>query len=245
MIEQYAVHTAYAIQNASRLHWPYAHILPTGILAPELFDAVRASRMDRSDLEEHVHGESDAKGEGFRRHLSYSWPDVEEGRIRVPEIETVYRVLNHLLVKQALISVFAQDLAKNFGTTRLPLSTSLTYVEDETGYELMPHTDAARKAVTLLIYLAEENDNPNLGTEMYLPRAADYPVDMGPRVVRHRRENFLRAHRVPFRPNRGLGFAPAGNTFHGVGEVSEGNKVRRLLQFQLICNEPRAAAKGA
>lgn len=238
MIDQHAVHTAYVLQNAQRRPWPYPHMMPEGILAPDLFEQVRAMRLERAQLTTHAQGALQA--EAHRRHLDFTWDDVEQNRMPAPALEAVYRVLNTAMVKRALIAMFAGDLARHYGTTQLPLNTSLTYVEDETGYELLPHTDAARKAVTLLIYLAQDDDNPDLGTEMYVPRDPNYPTAQGPQPARHRRENFLRVNRVPFRPNNGLVFAPAGDTFHGVGAVSQGAKTRRLLQFQLISNRPRA-----
>lgn len=243
MIDQQAAFTAYAVRNSRRQNWPYPHILPQQVLSPDLFDALRRMRVEDGILEEHPYAGAETRAEAQRFSVSYEGKDLDEGRVNTPELATAYRVLSHALVKRALIAGFAPELTRNFGALPSSMGTSFTYVEDRTGYRLLPHTDAARKAVTLLIYLAEEDDNPDLGTEIYIPREAAYP-DRGPNAARHRRENFLCVTRVPFRPNQGLAFPPAGNTYHGVGEVSEGRTLRRLVQFQLIAQQDRAPAAG-
>ena len=210
-----------------------------------MFRSLRDAEIEPAILAEHAHRNDATAAEALRHSLSHEGRDVAEGRVTVPEIASVYRVLDHPMVKLALVNRFAGELAKHFGTPRLALSSTLTCIEDASGYELLPHTDVASKAITLLIYLAKDGAAPELGTEIYVPRHAGTILPDQPKGSRYRREDFLSVATVPYRGNQALAFAPASNTFHGVSPVTEGQKTRRLLQYQLLTNAERVVpAKG-
>jgi hypothetical protein len=138
---------------------------------------------------------------------------------------------------------FSNELESEFGTIDLALSPGAILIEDRSGYELLPHTDLARKALTLIMYLASDDADPALGTELYVFRggADDPPADiMQKRVAR---QWFNRVTTVPYRPNCGLAFAPSKNTFHGVRRVQSDNAVRRVLQFQLNVDAATASRR--
>lgn len=244
LIEEDAAHTAYVIRAARRREWPYPHLLLEEVLPAPVFEAVRDLNMSPDVLNQHAYGTDGIEGEAHLYSIGYDWQDLEKGRVMVPEIERVYRVLDHPTVKRALVGTFAGELAKKFETKSLGLGSTLMYVEDATGYELLPHTDSAVKAITLLIYLAREGDNPAIGTEIYVPRDPALIAARKSSVDRHRREDFLRVNTVPFTANAGLAFAPSDRTFHGVSTVTEGSRVRRLMQYQLIVRDGQQPEPG-
>jgi hypothetical protein len=245
MTDEYAAQTAYALRAGRRVDWPYPHVLVEGILPDPLFRSLRDAEIEPAVLDEHAHSNDATAAEAKRYSLSHEARDLAEGRVTVPEVASVYRVLEHPMVKHALVTRFAAELAKHLGAPRLAMSSTLTYIEDASGYELLPHTDIASKAITLLIYLADDRAAPELGTEIYVPRHAGTVLPDQPKGSRYRREDSLSVTTVPYRGNQGLAFAPASNTFHGVAPVTEGHKTRRLLQYQLLTNAERVVpAKG-
>jgi hypothetical protein len=234
MVEEYAAQTAYALRAAARRDWPYPHAVVSDILPRELFLRLRGARVDRSDLEEHPAGHKATEAERNRFFWSYRTEDLKENRIENPELDLVYRTLDHAMVTHSLLGLFADQIRGRFKSPKFSLKSSFSYVEDASGYELLPHTDTASKLVTLLIYFADDDDNPGLGTELYLPRdpKAAQSVTQGP--ARYARNAFLRAATVPYRANTALAFAPSPASFHGVSPVAEGSKTRRLVQYQLL-----------
>jgi hypothetical protein len=73
----------------------------------------------------------------------------------------------------------------------------LEYAQDTDGFWLEPHTDLGVKRFTMLIYLAESEEQSDLGTDIY--------ADPG-----------TWAKRSPFIDNSALVFVPGSDTWHGL-----------------------------
>lgn len=74
----------------------------------------------------------------------------------------------------------------------------IEYCQDADGFWLEPHVDIAVKQITILIYLSDDADLLDAGTDLY----------EGP-------PNHRPAGRAPFGAGRGLVFAPGRDTWHG------------------------------
>jgi len=246
-----AAATAYNIAAAEKRPWPYAHLMPERILPPELFaearqlqslsgalDSAAATRSDNT-----FQGETEAERHRFM--LVIDSHSAARGKEVSPILAKLFAVLTHPLVATRLIARFREELHAEFRTDALPLTASLSYFENDPGYELLPHTDVATKVITLLIYLAEDDSHPELGTELFMLRPGIQYQGGNVMHQRFRRGSFHHVATAPYRPNHGLVFAPAGNTFHGVGKV-EGvsGRFRRALQFQLL-HADRNVQRGA
>lgn len=241
-IDEFAAQVAYVIHNTAPSPWPYPHLRMQPLLPPALYESLSGLELASDTLVSHVYGVEDTKSEQNRFSLDYSAADLSAGRVTVPELERAYRVLSHSLVRNALLGRFRDEVAKRYAKLQVTLDTAFYYIEDSTGYELLPHTDTDSKAVTLLIYLAREGDNPELGTHLYVPRNPQLYDVQAASSARYRREAFYSACSVPFRPNAAVAFAPSKRTFHGVPAVHHGDRRRRLIQFQLLA---RPAVKPA
>lgn len=237
-IEDDAAHIAYTLSGARRLAWPFAHVRLEAVLPPALFDALRTLPVENGDMEQHLFHDDAASSEQFRYSITVDRKRIERGEVKQAALVRTYNALTHRFAVQAMVGLFAKDLGTAFGTTALPMRAGLTFIEDRTGYELLPHTDVAYKAVTLLIYLADPGANPALGTEIYVPKGSLSHVD-DPMHRRYLRDGFTRVTTVPYRPNQGLAFAPNERSFHGVAKADIGDRTRRLLQFQLMIDDPR------
>ncbi|EDP63345.1 hypothetical protein BAL199_28525 [alpha proteobacterium BAL199] len=239
-IEESAAYTAYRIMNVLQHPWPFPHLLFDQLLSPDLLDLLLRIDIPNAAMRQHPPGEGAANRENHRFSVAVSPNTLQDVAAAIPTLGVAFTTLSHRLVVRALVERFRHELEIGFGTTDLALQPSMVLVEDRSGYELLPHTDVPQKALTLIVYLAADDADPSLGTELYAFRGSPdgAPANiMQTRVARHW---FNRVTTVPYRPNHGLAFAPSRNTFHGVGHVQTDTAVRRILQFQL--NVDAAAA---
>lgn len=237
-VDERAVHIAYRLFNAPRAEWPYPHACFADALPEDLFAALRALNLADLDHDVRAPVTGVAAAEAHRFTVNVTPESIRDGAPLHPLIRYVYDVLSHPICVHALSRVFAREVASAFGRSDLPLASTMLMVEDRTGYALLPHTDVPHKAVTLLIYLAEEGDDPDLGTEIYIPAPGVSLSGGFPMRGRFRRSPFLRVATAAYRPNGALMFPPSARSFHGVKEVVGENRVRRLLQFQLMVDDP-------
>ena len=77
----------------------------------------------------------------------------------------------------------------------------IEYCQDTDGFWLEPHVDISVKRFTMLIYLSDDPDLYDAGTDIY----DDTPA-----------HNLVA--RAPYERNKGLIFIPAGNTWHGLAK---------------------------
>lgn len=235
-VDERAAQIAYRIFNAPRAEWPFPHAVFGDIFPPDLFEALRALNIDELGLSSRAPIEGVAASEVHRHSLSIQ-PDTPVGDHH-PLVQYVYKTLSHPICVRALSRYFARDLLAAFGRTDLPLSTSLLLVEDRTGYALLPHTDVPHEAVTLLVYLADEGADPSLGTELYMPAPGMTLSGGYPMRGRFQRGPFVRTTTAPYNPNCGVMFPPSPKSLHGVEEVIGEYRTRRLLQFQIMVDDP-------
>ena len=99
---------------------------------------------------------------------------------------------------------------------------------DSRDYALGPHTDSPEKIAVLLIYLPSSDQNPHLGTSIYVPKDANFVCNGG---NHYDRSNFTRVFTAPFLPNSAFGFFKTNNSFHGVELVEGSNELRNLIQI--------------
>ena len=107
-----------------------------------------------------------------------------------------------------------------FGTKIEGTFLRIEYAIDQDGFWLEPHTDLGVKKLTVLIYMADEQTDADLGTDIF----------DGEKKW---------AARTPFRSNTALAFVPGDNTYHGfVKRPFSG--VRKSLILNYVTTEWRA-----
>ncbi len=224
-------HSFYAVINTIPRVWPFRHLVLDRFLHPALFDALMAEDFagnlpQRNDPARITHP---AEGERFSLTIN---PSTDLTTVPTDSLRTVWATLTDSKLVDLLTQKFADDIAKRHGPERPPLTFGLEAIEDRTGYALLPHVDAYRKMVTVLIYLAEPGADEMLGTSIYTLNRTDGLKDRFGDTDRLPRENFGVAATAPYRPNTALIFPPGMHTFHGVEPVAPGIS-RRLIQFQI------------
>ena len=96
----------------------------------------------------------------------------------------------------------------------------IEYAQDTDGFWLQPHTDLGVKKLTMLYYLAGEDGQDGLGTDIF--KDAD-----------------TWAKRSAFDPDTALVFVPSDNTWHGFSARSIAG-VRKSVIFNYVTDEWRA-----
>jgi hypothetical protein len=96
----------------------------------------------------------------------------------------------------------------------------IEYAQDTDGFWLKPHTDIGVKLFTMLIYMSDDPDHADLGTDIY----ADADTHVG---------------RTPFVPNGAMIFIPSDRTWHGF-ERRPIRGVRRSIIVNYVSDAWRA-----
>ena len=113
----------------------------------------------------------------------------------------------------------------------LNLSSSILMAMNKTKYNLGPHTDVARKLVTLILYFAEDDSKKHLGTSIYIPKNRDFHMLNSPHL---NYEDFDLVKTLEYKPNSAFMFVVGGNSFHGVEPIDEVTPKRQLIQYQIV-----------
>jgi hypothetical protein len=108
---------------------------------------------------------------------------------RFPECQAVADAFQSRAVVEAIEASTGADLTGSF--------VRLEFAQDTDGFWLQPHTDLGVKRFTMLIYLAPDDSQSDLGTDIY-------------------RDAETWAKRSPFVDNTALVFVPGDNTWHGL-----------------------------
>jgi hypothetical protein len=129
-----------------------------------------------------------------------------ENQARYPVCEAVAQAFGDALIVEALGRIVGREL----GAGKLRIE----YCQDVDGFWLEPHLDIAVKMLTMLVYLSDDPNLSDAGTDIY---------DDSP-------EHKLVAS-APYAKNKGLIFTPGANTWHGLSK-----RPIRALRRSLIIN---------
>ncbi len=168
------------IRRAETRTEPFAHWLLDGVLTVDACDAIRELPLTPVET-----ARFDGKRETNNDTRSYFNADM---CARFPVCRDVVEAFKDPRVLGALRDLCGVDVAR--GHLRIE------YTQDTDGFWLEPHTDISVKMFTMLVYLSEE------------PELADAGTDIFDSELNH-------VGRAPYGPNRGLIFVPADDTWHG------------------------------
>ena len=113
-------------------------------------------------------------------------------------------------LKRALCSLFGVEKPDN-------LTDECLLIRDLAGYSIGPHTDAAKKVITVLFYLPSDTSMSGAGTGIYTPVDEKFRCPGGPH---YSIEMFNLLQTMPFLPNSAFMFRKTDNSFHGVAPCS-------------------------
>lgn len=173
-------HIARAIAEAPRGDAPYRHWLPGNILPPGDCAAICALPLGATVL-----------GATLGRRETNNATRVYFSAENLMRFEVCVRIALALQEGRAVAAI--EDAC---GIDLAGTHLRIEYCQDGDGFWLEPHTDIGAKRLTLLIYLSDDPDSADWGTDI---------LD----------EFWFPVARAPFRRNHGLMFVPGATTYHG------------------------------
>jgi hypothetical protein len=233
------LHAAYKVSNAPLNYFPYPHLFVEDIFPADFYSELQAMLPAPEDMRP-IEEVRPVKGYKERFVLDVGSDQVKS----LPEgKQAFWRDVCKWLIggrfSSAVVSKFAAELRKRFGTAATELYDEALLVQDITRYSLGPHSDAPRKAITLLFYLPQDESQKHLGTSLYVPKDPSFSCPGGPHYPH---DKFDRVWTMPFVPNALFAFAKTDTSFHGVEPIQDENCRRWLLLYDIYVRAQRARA---
>ena len=233
-----ADHSASRLGSMTLNDAPFPHALIRNFLPDQLFTDLRAAFPVSADSMESVKQRRGGDQYSDSR-FSYTLPmpfDLNAATLAEP-ILRLQRLLCSERIVAAMLRAFAgtvnPSLARHYKRSVQPhlgIGMAVELIYDRSGFELVPHTDGARKLVTGLLYVADPDDPIALGTQLYAPRQPGISSDGQAPVAKDLLQPVARA---PYEPNLFLCFGRSDQSFHGV-EATTSDRPRRLVQYSIF-----------
>lgn len=233
-----ADHVALRLGAMSLEDTPFPHALVRDFLPDRLFAALRATFPVSVDS---LYSVKQRRGgdQYSDSRFSYTLPmpfdhnatTLAEPIVRLQRLLCSERIVAGLL--RAFAGTVNPSLARQYKRTAQPhigIGMAVELIYDRSGFELVPHTDGARKLVTGLLYVADPDDPATLGTQLYAPRQPGMISNGQAPVAKDLLQPVTRA---PYEPNLFLCFGRSDQSFHGV-EATTSDRPRRLVQYSIF-----------
>jgi hypothetical protein len=123
-----------------------------------------------------------------------------------PHLTKLINVFQNSSTSNTISQLIHKDLSKSF--------VRLEIIGDKKGFWLKPHKDIPEKLMTMLIWANPNNENENLGTDLY-------------------NEKFELVKTIKYHHNTGYFFSSRNDTWHGL-EMKEIKKERRCIQINFV-----------
>jgi hypothetical protein len=241
-------HVAYQLANAPVRAYPFPHVVVPEIFPPEFYPLLRAS-LPPDDAYVRLNATGRVGGAYSPARLAF-FPGTQAGPALDPGRAAFWNgffgALLHEELSAWITAKFYDVLARRFalraGGPGIDLETEIFLMRDLESYALGPHSDSPRKAVSVLFYLPERGDRPELGTSLYRPKDPGFRCPGGPH---HRFEDFERIATIPYRPNTLFAFPKTMDSFHGVEPVVGAGARRDVMLLDLKVRVGMLGAEAA
>lgn len=199
-------HAVYKLRNAKIQQYPFPHFYVEDVFPDEFY----------GQLLKNLPKDYQPLGTFKSRQYSDSIPEMMKG------------FASSYFVNQ-ILAMFSREYYERFPNNGRPTITAeWRFIRDSEDYHIGPHTDAARKVVSLLFYLPRDYRDIDTGTGLYVPSDHKQTCPGGPH---YKFDGFNEVWRAPFIPNSVLGFWKTENSWHGVQEIK-----RKIERNVLLLN---------
>ena len=210
---------------------PFSYMIFEPFFTPEIYDYIYKNiptqqQFDDSKAIGQAVDEYAKSGELARREFPLQPQYIQ--RLE-PEQRAIWSALGTFFSHELFLAVMLKQLVAPATLEQLQREK---LVESTKGYFLGPHTDSPRKILTGILYFAEDDTQPDLGTAVY---AADDPNRISTDGVHLPYEGFHQIDYSPYLPNRFFAFARSDKSFHGFERLNIRKGRRIILDYKLFC----------
>lgn len=236
-------HVIYQLANAALRWYPYPHLYVESVFPPEFYAELRRNWPDA----EHLVSLGSTGRVGKGRYAERFIMQLKERELNAlpPGKRDFWSELSSWMLGSprffwALMEKFGPAIRERFGEAfeEIDFSHEVLVVRDHSNYSLGPHTDAPRKAVSVLFYCPEDERYAHLGTSIYTPVDPEFRCVGGPH---HPFEGFRKVATMAFRPNALFAFVKTDQSFHGVDPIRDADVLRDLILYDIqVKTAPRS-----
>jgi len=207
---------------------PYNHLIINNFLDKKFIDDIIENFPEINNFNDTKRNEQIINNKSTRRSF---YLDKQEDFQKIKNKNIFIRLYKHFNNKEFLnniFKVFNKEIPKDYH-----LQCQLIF--DTKGYNILPHCDNFKnkrhKYLTLLIYLPDNDNLKEYGTEMYRENNNGIISFFDKEV--NKKRSFSIVKKVPFKKNTLFAFIPEyDKTWHGVSKI-EKNITRRSIQIFL------------
>lgn len=227
-----------ALERAAVIAEPFPHLAVADCLPPDFYRQLLSQLPAISNYQPLV--ETGRVTPGYSRHR-YIWTaptpdhsDLTDGQVRF--LDDTLQAIKDEQITGLLFDKFSGTITDRFNQPdeqragNHTIGVEAMLVRDEVGYALGPHTDSRTKLVSCLIYLANDDLHPDLGTALYRPKQRGFTCLGGPH---YDFDGFERIRVQPYLPNSLFAFVKTRTSFHGVEPMPPGSDPRNLILLDI------------
>jgi hypothetical protein len=232
---------AYNLANAAIRGFPYPHLYVPDVFPAHFYAEIQANMPEPVDMLP-ISEARPISGYKERFVLEIAGQHAErlpDGKKQFWKAFSSWLLSGH--IRELVLAKFAPIIQQRFkGQPDVQFYDEALLIQDMTDYKIGPHTDAARKVVSLLFYLPKDESQAHLGTSVYLPKDPRFTCPGGPH---HSFDKFVRVATMPFKPNSLFAFVKTDRSFHGVEPVRDPGTRRWLLLYDIYVRPMQAQAQ--
>ena len=207
---------------------PYNHLIINNFLDKKFIDDIIENFPEINNFNDTKRNEQIINNKSTRRSF---YLDKQEDFQKIKNKNIFIRLYKHFNNKEFLnniFKVFNKEIPKDY-------HLQFQLIFDTKGYNILPHCDNFKnkrhKYLTLLIYLPDNDNLKEYGTEMYRENNNGIISFFDKEV--NKKRSFSIVKKVPFKKNTLFAFIPEyDKTWHGVSKI-EKNITRRSIQIFL------------
>lgn len=223
----------YSLSNAPMRSYPYPHFYAEDVFPEGFFAEIRRNLLSDQTF-------SPIEQTGRFKTMSdqkdrYVIPLIEDQMDAIPDDKRpVWDMVAELLQGEkfghAMLRKFQSLLQQRFGDEvgSQSFSPDVLLIRDHSKYWLGPHSDAPWRVLVVIFYLASDDQNPELGTSVYVPKEPNFKCEGG---LHYAFKDFENVYTAPYKPNSAFGFFKTSNSFHGVEPFPDANRHRDLIHY--------------
>ncbi len=243
-------HVIYQILNTPLREYPFPHVYVENIFPDDYYQDLQMNLPPTSGYKPITDTGSvmTKKGEVlYESRYITDIPDLAKREVPERQVQFWNDLSNWIMSERFLRTVlfkFSAAYKERFSTpfnTQFKLSNELRLVRDFEDYSIGPHTDSARKVVSLLFYMPKDWEYAKLGTSIYIPKDPSVTCNGGPH---YGFGGFNRVFTAPFIPNSMLMFFKTPKSFHGVEKITDKAVERNVMLYNIYCDPVPEVLKG-